>query len=67
MGNEVDAESYQKEIYTIGKEFFSDDLRKWFMSLYQILFGSKNGPRLGSFFNVYGKKKVLILLEEVTS
>ena len=62
LDNEISSEDYQKIIYDIGKKFFPDDLKKWFISLYQILFGSNNGPRLGSFFNVYGKNKVLELL-----
>ena len=64
LSDEISAEDYQNIVFKVGKEIFPDDLRKWFISLYQILFGSDSGPRLGSFFNVYGKKKVLFLLEE---
>ena len=46
-----------------GKEIYPNNLRDWFISLYQILFGSDSGPRLGSFFKVYGKEKVLTLLK----
>ena len=56
-------EDYQKIIYEVGKEIYPNNLRDWFISLYQILFGSDSGPRLGSFFKVYGKEKVLILLK----
>ena len=56
-------EDYQKIIYEVGKEIYPDNLRGWFISLYQILFGSDSGPRLGSFFKVFGKEKVLILLK----
>ena len=56
-------EDYQKIIYDVGKEIYPDNLRDWFISLYQILFGSDSGPRLGSFFKVYGKEKVLTLLK----
>ena len=55
--------NYQKIIYDVGKEIYPDNLRDWFISLYQILFGSDSGPRLGSFFKLYGKKKVLTLLK----
>ena len=61
------AEDYQKLIYKQGKKVAPDNLREWFVSLYNILFGSKNGPRLGSFFYIYGKEKTLELLEEVVS
>ncbi len=64
LNHVISAEEYQEMIYSIGKELFTNDLRQWFIVLYQILFGSDNGPRLGSFFNVYGKKNVLNLLEE---
>ena len=64
MEGEVSSEDYQNIVYKVGKEFFPNNLRRWFISLYQILFGSDSGPRLGSFFNVYGKKNVLFLLEE---
>ena len=64
LDGELSSENYQNIVYKIGKEIFPEDLRRWFVSLYQILFGSDSGPRLGSFFNVYGKKKVLSLLEE---
>ena len=67
LQDNISTEDYQTIIYKVGKEIFPDDLRKWFMSLYQILFGSDSGPRLGSFFNVYGKKNVLSLLEESVS
>ena len=64
-GVSVTAEAfiYQKIIYEVGKEIYPDNLRGWFISLYQILFGSDSGPRLGSFFKVFGKEKVLILLK----
>ena len=64
FNKQISAEDYQKIIYKIGKDICPDNLRKWFICLYQILFGSDSGPRLGSFFNVYGKQKVLSLLKE---
>ena len=45
------------------KEVYPENLRNWFISLYQILFGSENGPRLGSLFYLYKKEKVLKILE----
>ena len=66
LNDEISSEDYQNLVYKVGKEIFPNDLRKWFVSLYQILFGSDSGPRLGSFFHVYGKKKVLYILEEAT-
>ena len=62
---EISAEEYQNLIYKYGKEIYPDNLRKWFVSLYQILFGSDNGPRLGSLFYLYKRDKVLKTLQDV--
>ena len=51
----------------IGKEIYPLDLRKWFISLYKILFGSENGPRLGSFFSLHTKPEVLAILKKPIS
>ena len=64
FSTESSAEDYQKILYNIGKDFYPNNLREWFTSLYQIFFGSDSGPRLGSFFKVYGKDKVLLLIED---
>ncbi|MDC3024496.1 lysine--tRNA ligase [Alphaproteobacteria bacterium] len=61
---EISAEEYQNLIYRYGKEIYPDNLRKWFVSLYQILFGSANGPRLGSLFYLYKRDKVLKILQD---
>ena len=61
---EISAEEYQNLIYKYGKIIYPENLRDWFISLYQILFGSDNGPRLGSLFYLYKKNKVLQMLQE---
>ena len=61
---EISAEEYQNLIYKYGKVIYPKNLRDWFISLYQILFGSDNGPRLGSLFYLYKKSKVLQMLQE---
>ena len=60
---ELSAEDYQNLIYKYGKEIYPENLRKCFVALYQILFGSDNGPRLGSLFYLYKKNKVLQILK----
>ena len=60
---ELSAEEYQSLIYKYGKEIYPENLREWFVSLYQILFGSDNGPRLGSLFYLYKKNKVIQILQ----
>ena len=63
--SELNSEEYQSLVYKYGKQVYPDNLRDWFIALYEILFGSKSGPRLGSLFNLYKKKKVLKILNEV--
>ena len=49
------AEEVQTRVYEIGKDSpdFAD-LKAWFRALYQILLGQQQGPRMGSFFVLYG-------------
>ncbi len=55
-GDGMAAEDLQTAVYTIGKreEFGFASLRDWFAALYQILLGSDQGPRMGSFIALYG-------------
>ena len=59
----INAETYQSFIYKFGKEIYPNDLRKWFISLYRILFGSDSGPRLGTFLSLHDKKEVIKILK----
>ncbi|MEK6541805.1 MAG: lysine--tRNA ligase, partial [Pseudomonadota bacterium] len=56
LGDAATAEDIQSIVYTIGKDeahgFVS--LRDWFKALYEILLGSEQGPRMGSFIALYG-------------
>lgn len=58
------AEEIQTNIYSIGKEFSSSDLKGWFKSLYEVLFGQSNGPRLGSFIKIYGIQNTIGLIDK---
>ncbi|MBJ57974.1 MAG: lysine--tRNA ligase [Rickettsiales bacterium] len=53
----MEAEDFQKVIYENGKKVYPEELRTWFKTLYKVLFGSENGPRLGSFFFYLWKRK----------
>ncbi len=64
-GPAVSAEIMQNHVYAIGKahpETFAS-LRDWFKSLYEILLGQEQGPRMGSFFALYGVTESLALLD----
>ncbi|MFC4296223.1 lysine--tRNA ligase [Novosphingobium tardum] len=50
------AEDIQTIVYEIGKDpaFGIENLRDWFKALYEVLLGSSQGPRMGSFIALYG-------------
>ena len=60
---ENDAETIQNAIYKIGKEN-NIPLKQWFQSLYEILLGTTEGPRIGSFIKFYGIKEIQKLILE---
>ena len=58
------AEDIQNRVYAIGKQANYENLRDWFSCLYQILLGQTEGPRMGSFFKLYGLKASLKLIDD---
>ncbi len=58
----AEAEAIQSEVYEVGKGHGFADLRAWFKALYEILLGQEQGPRMGTFFAIYGldESKALI-------
>jgi lysyl-tRNA synthetase class 1 len=49
------AETLQNIVYEVGKAHgFADNLRDWFKAIYEILLGQSQGPRFGSFIELYG-------------
>ncbi|HEX9965582.1 MAG TPA: lysine--tRNA ligase [Allosphingosinicella sp.] len=45
----------QNHVYEVGKGHYGKErLRDWFKALYETLLGSEQGPRMGSFFALYG-------------
>ncbi|WP_085907001.1 lysine--tRNA ligase [Kiloniella majae] len=57
------AEDIQTEVYTIGKKYEFDNLRDWFKCLYEVLLGQSQGPRMGTFFALYGLGESIKLIE----
>jgi len=51
---DADGEALQHEVYEIGKRHGFTNLRDWFKALYEVLLGQSQGPRMGSFFALYG-------------
>ncbi len=50
----TDAEALQNLVYEVGKAHSFEPLRDWFGAIYQVLLGSEQGPRFGSFIALYG-------------
>ena len=48
--------------FTVGKEF-NLELKLWFQALYEVLLGSAQGPRFGSFIALYGIKETIELID----
>jgi lysyl-tRNA synthetase class 1 len=55
LPEDADAEAIQFEVYETGKAHYGKEaLRDWFRALYETLLGTSQGPRMGSFFALYG-------------
>ena len=58
------AEFIQNEVYETGKRHFAkEELRQWFKTLYEVLLGSEQGPRMGAFIKLYGRDNVVKLID----
>ncbi len=58
----ADADALQTEIYRIGTDHGFEPLRAWFSCMYEVLLGSTQGPRMGSFAALYGVKETAALI-----
>jgi lysyl-tRNA synthetase class 1 len=47
-------EEIQAVVYEVGKAHRFEPLRAWFQALYEVLLGQTQGPRFGSFVELYG-------------
>ena len=62
---DADSETIQDEIYEIGKRHGFEPLRAWFQALYEVLIGSSQGPRMGTFIRLFGIANSRRLIGEV--
>lgn len=64
-----DLDTVQTEVFSAGKEngYDKSELREWFQALYQVLLGQDEGPRFGSFAQLYGFKDTVKLIEDALS
>jgi lysyl-tRNA synthetase, class I len=61
------AEDIQTEIYEIGKRHPFPELKAWFSALYEVLLGSAQGPRMGTFVLLYGRANTAQLVRRALS
>ena len=49
--------------YSVGKKTgYKNDLREWFKLIYEVIFGDKEGPRMGFFISFFGVKETIHLI-----
>ncbi len=60
----ADAETIQNEVYAVGKDAGFEPLRAWFQALYEVLLGQSQGPRFGSFAEIFGLDRTIALIDE---
>jgi lysyl-tRNA synthetase class 1 len=62
---ETKPEDIQTVVYSAGKENgYEKKLREWFILIYEVLFGSVDGPRMGFFISFFGVKETIKLIME---
>ena len=59
-----DAETIQTMVYEVGKRHDFSNLRDWFRTLYEVLLGQSEGPRMGSFIALYGIQPMIRLIDQ---
>ena len=62
LDGSAEAQDIQSAVYATGKAAGYENLREWFQCLYEVLLGQSEGPRMGSFFALYGRDKTRQLL-----
>ena len=55
-------DAYQTAAFDAGKAEGIEDLRGWFRSIYEVVFGSSEGPRMGPFVRLYGAQDTAALI-----
>ncbi len=62
----LSAEEYMTEVFSAGKEngYDKSELREWFQAIYQVLLGQDQGPRFGSFIELYGVNETIALIND---
>ena len=65
VSQEMKPEDIQTIVYAAGKDNgYSKNLRDWFILIYEVLFGEKDGPRMGFFISFFGVKETIKLIDD---
>lgn len=66
LTGKTDFDTLQTEVFSSGKEngFDKKELRQWFQAIYEVLLGQSQGPRFGSFIELYGVDETIALIDE---
>ena len=64
LNDATPAKDIQTVVYTVGKTT-NLELKNWFKLLYESLLGQSEGPRMGSFFALYGLQNSIDLINNV--
>lgn len=69
MGSGLTADEYMTEVFSAGKDngYEKDELRNWFQAIYEVCLGQSQGPRFGSFIQLYGVQETAALLRAALS
>lgn len=59
----ADGAALQQIVYDVGKAHPFDHLKDWFRALYEVLLGQSQGPRFGSFVELYGVENTRTLIK----
>ncbi len=60
----ISAEDIQTKIYDLGLKYYSKEtMREWFKANYEVLLGTSQGPRMGSFIYLFGAKETMALID----
>jgi lysyl-tRNA synthetase, class I len=64
LAPDTPADEIQHIVFEVGKRHEFESLRHWFQALYEVLLGSSQGPRMGSFIALYGMDNTRRLIGE---
>ncbi|MBI1364404.1 MAG: lysine--tRNA ligase [Alphaproteobacteria bacterium] len=64
IGDDAPEDVYQTAVFDAGKAQRFVNIRDWFSGLYEVVFGQKEGPRMGPFIKIYGARATAKLIDD---